>query len=107
VTILRKHIHVHLPNITKTNRMQLGFEKMKYRRKIKKKKGENLVCCFVKMTEKYINIYWDCAGLISKSKAFAYFNEMLNSQKYFYYYFLKTTLCYHLKVIGHLKGETA
>jgi hypothetical protein len=29
---------MHLPNITKTNRMQIDFEKIKYRREKKKKK---------------------------------------------------------------------
>jgi hypothetical protein len=39
------------------------------------------------MKEKYINIYWDCAGLFSKSKAFAYFYE---SKKLFLTFETKT-----------------
>jgi hypothetical protein len=56
---------------------------MKYRRE---KKKENKEFC---KKLKYIHIYWDCAGLISKSKAFAYFYKMLKGQKYFII-FLKT-----------------
>jgi hypothetical protein len=44
-----------LKNITKTNRMQIDFEKMKYRRKKEEKK--NIVCCFAKKFKKSTLIF--------------------------------------------------